>query len=108
MIRFHLDEQVDPAIAVGLRQRGVDVSTTQSAGLLAAADTEHVAYAIAERRVIVTHDSDFVRLHDRGEPHDGIAYCAPQSRSAGQIIRHLCLMHDCMADDEMRGRVEYL
>ncbi|MFH1920766.1 MAG: hypothetical protein ABIP48_12860 [Planctomycetota bacterium] len=32
-IRYHLDEHVDPAVAEGLRQRGVDVTTTVEAGL---------------------------------------------------------------------------
>jgi hypothetical protein len=40
--------------------------------------------------------------------HNGIAYCAPESRSIGEIVRYLCLMHDCMTDEEMRGRIEFL
>ena len=34
-IRFHLDEHVDGAVAVGLRRRNIDVTTTAQAGLLA-------------------------------------------------------------------------
>ena len=34
MIRFHLDENVSNAIADGLRQRGIDVTTTSEAGLI--------------------------------------------------------------------------
>jgi hypothetical protein len=32
-IRFHLDENVDRAIALGLRRRAIDVTTTKDAGL---------------------------------------------------------------------------
>ena len=32
-IRFHLDENVDPDIAIALRRHGVDVTTTVEAGL---------------------------------------------------------------------------
>jgi hypothetical protein len=32
-IRFHLDEHVDPAIATALRRAGIDVTTTNEAGL---------------------------------------------------------------------------
>ena len=32
-IRFHLDEHVDPAIATALRRAGIDVTTTNDAGL---------------------------------------------------------------------------
>jgi hypothetical protein len=37
-VRYHLDEHVDPAIAPGLKGRGIDVTTTSDAGLLGAAD----------------------------------------------------------------------
>jgi hypothetical protein len=37
-IRFHLDEHMDAAIAIGLRRRGIDVTTTNEAKLLRASD----------------------------------------------------------------------
>jgi hypothetical protein len=39
-IRFHLDEQVDVAIARALRRYGVDITTTVEAGLRTASDEE--------------------------------------------------------------------
>ena len=108
MIRFHLDESVDHAIAGGLRLRGIDVTTATDAGLVTADDEQHLSYAFRENRVLVTHDDDFLTLDAAGREHAGIAYCAPHSGTIGHIIRHLCLMHDCMAADEMHGQVEYL
>lgn len=63
-IRFHLDENVHGAVGNGLRLRGIDVSTTQDAQLPGASDEEHLSFARSEHRVIVTHDDDFLRLHD--------------------------------------------
>jgi predicted nuclease of predicted toxin-antitoxin system len=74
-IRFHLDENVDPAIAEGLRRHGIDVTTTPDAGLLHAPDEDHIAFGIAHRRVVFTQDQDFLRLHAAGRPHAGIAFC---------------------------------
>jgi hypothetical protein len=37
-IRFHLDENVDPAIALGLRRYGIDVTTTNNVGLRTQSD----------------------------------------------------------------------
>jgi uncharacterized protein with PIN domain len=65
-IRFHLDENVDPAIADGLRRRGVDVTTTQEAGLLRSSDEEQLAFVISEGRILVTHDEDFLARAKRG------------------------------------------
>jgi predicted nuclease of predicted toxin-antitoxin system len=63
-IRFHLDENCNPAIAAGLRARGVDVTTTQDVGLLAAIDERQMDFALIHRRVLVSHDADMVALHE--------------------------------------------
>lgn len=107
-MRFHLDEHVAHAVAEGLRKRGIDVTTTADASLLHASDDQHLAYALRENRVIFTQDRDFLRLDADGVQHAGIVYCRHGKRTIGQIIRHLCLMHDCLDSDEMAGRVEYL
>jgi hypothetical protein len=107
-MRFHLDELADHAIARGLRLRSIDVTTTTDAGLLSALDEEQLAYALRAGRVLFTTDDDFLQLNADGVEHAGIAYCAPESRSIGEIVRYLCLMHDCMTDEEMRGRIEFL
>jgi predicted nuclease of predicted toxin-antitoxin system len=107
-MRFHLDEHVDPAIAQGLRLRGIDVTTTIDANLLSASDEAHLEFVRREGRVIFTNDSDYLRFDSAGIDHPGIAYCARNARSIGYIVRHLCLIHDCLEAGEMAGRVEYL
>ena len=107
-IRFHLDEPCDPAIAAGLRRRGIGVTTTAEAGLLSAADEQHAAYALAETRVIFTQDRDFLRLHAAGQGHAGIAYCRPGTRSIGQVIDLLVLIWDLYDPAEMTNRVEFI
>ena len=107
MLRFHLDEHVDPAIALGLRSRGIDVSTTADAGLSGAADEAHLAYCLESNRVVVTHDRDFLRWHHQGTPHAGIVFIAQQSRTIGEITRFLALMSQCLIDEDMKSQVEF-
>jgi uncharacterized protein with PIN domain len=107
-MRFHLDEHVADAIAKGLRQRGIDVTTTAETNLIDAEDGEHLAFGIAEGRVIVTQDADFLRFDNTGQSHAGIAYYPQGSRTIGEVIEYLTLMHGCMEESEMRGKVEYL
>lgn len=107
-IRFHLDENCDAAIATGLRLHGVDISTTADAGLGGAIDEGHVAFALAEGRVIFTHDSDFVVLHRKGVRHAGISYCHQRRHSLGEVIRRLVLIRDVYEPDEFHGRLEHL
>jgi hypothetical protein len=107
-LRFHLDEMCDPRIAVALGQRGIDVTTAKSAGLLGASDSEQLAYARHQGRVTLTHDVDFLRLHAAGAQHPGIVYCPPNARPLGELIRLLALMWELSEPGDMRQRVEFL
>ncbi len=107
-IRFLLDEHVAGAIAQALRRRGIDVRTAAEAGLIGAADTDHLSRAQSEGRVFVTHDRDFLRLHHQGREHAGIAYCKQGLRTVGQLIAALVLIHEVLEPDTMIGRVEFL
>lgn len=108
MLKFHLDEHVPNALANGLRQHGVDVTTTAEAGLLNVSDLAQLAYAATEGRVIITHDDDFLRLHAGGTPHCGIAYCHQNKYSVGELLPLLLLMDACYSADDLLGRVEFL
>lgn len=107
-IRDHLDEDVDPAIAEGLRRLGIDVTTSQEVGLLGALDPIQLAFAHSRGRVLVTHDDDHLMLQSRGVEHSGIAYCHRLRRSIGEIIDALSLLWELCEPDEMVNRVEYL
>jgi predicted nuclease of predicted toxin-antitoxin system len=108
VLRFHLDENVDVAIAKGLRLRGIDVTTPGDVGLLSADDGNHLSFAATEERVLVTHDDDFLILASLGASHSGIAYCHPKSRSTGELVRYLDIVAQCLTAEEMIGRVEFL
>ena len=107
-MRFHLDEHVSHAIAHALRRRGVDVSTTTDAGLLGAEESDQLAYAISECRVLVTHDPDLIELAHRDQRHAGIAYCDQERRSLRSLIGSLLFMWEVLSPEAMDGPIEYL
>ena len=107
-IRFHLDENVDPAIASGLRRAGVNVTTSQEAQLLAKSDLAQLDFARAESRVLVTHDDDFLILDSQGAKHCGIVYSPKNTKSIGYLIRMLGLLSEIVSQEEIENRVEYL
>jgi len=106
-IRFHLDEHIDSAIAVGLRRRGIDVTTTNDAGLRGAGDEAQLTFAMNQRRVIHTNDPDFLRLDAVGFRHFGIVFCSFGSRTIGQVIEYLTVLDAVMTEEEMLNRVEF-
>jgi predicted nuclease of predicted toxin-antitoxin system len=105
-IRFHLDENIAPGVAVGLKFRGIDVTTTNDVGLAGARDDAQLSFATASARVIVTQDDDFLRLHSEGFEHAGIVFCT--GKSIREIVRGLALIHDVLRPDEMAARVDFL
>jgi hypothetical protein len=109
-IKFHLDQHVANAVAYGLRQLGVDVTTTHEVGLQDADDPDHLAYASANGRVMITHDAGFLRRHAVGEDHAGIGYC-PQTKYRRNPSGLTRATHDLFirkSAEEMTGQVEYL
>jgi hypothetical protein len=107
-MRFHLDESVDISVASGLRRRGVDVSMTLEEGLLGVSDEVQLDFTLSQGRVLVTHDSDFLRLHQGGAAHAGIAFWGHQQRSVGEIIRRLVQLSQSYRRDDMQNKVVYL
>ena len=107
-IRYHLDEHVDPAVAEGLRRRGVDVTTTVEAGLAGASDEEQLASAADQGRVFVTRDRHFLVLDSEGVAHAGIAFWHSKRRDVGRLVLDLVLLCRAVTAEEMRGRVEYV
>ncbi|MFI5458618.1 MAG: DUF5615 family PIN-like protein [Isosphaerales bacterium] len=77
-VRFHLDEHVPPAIAAGLRRRGIDVTTTSDAGLAGADDIDHIASP--DNCVLVTGNA-FPGKHG-GSPYADTFFSKPSSNSA--------------------------
>ncbi len=107
-IRYHLDENLNNAVANGLRLRGVDVTTSKDGELIGAEDEKQIAFALSEDRVLVTHDRDLIVLHAKGVEHAGIAYCRPGLRTIGQMVLNLVSLKRTKTAEEMRGQVEFL
>ncbi len=106
-LRFYTDENVDPAIARGLRLRGIDAIAAKEDKRTGLGDPQQMELAIREGRVLVTHDEDFLVLASEGVPHAGIVYVKVNTRTVAQMVRFLRLLHDVSTPAEMRGRVEF-
>ena len=110
-IRYHFDEHVPNGAAGALHRHGVDAETSSEAGLLGATDHAHLAHAYRQRRMIVTHDRDYLRLHAEGVAHSGIAFCTHDAQSPGYIghlVEALLLLYAIYDAEEMVGRLEYI
>ncbi len=107
-IRYHLDENIDPDIALALRIQGIDVTTTFEINMAGKSDQEQLAFVCQEKRILITHDTDFLKMAHKNNKHYGIIFCKKASLSMGEIIRGLILIYEVMSPDEMEGNIEYL
>src|SRR3954469_25609215 len=107
-IRYHLDEHIDTAVAIGLRRRGVDVTTTADAGLLRSSDAEQIAFATREGRVLVTRDRGILSAVTSMTSHPGIVIARSGRRSIGPNVLALTRLHRLMSAEDMADHVEYL
>jgi predicted nuclease of predicted toxin-antitoxin system len=73
--RFLIDESADARVAPHLRGQGHDVALVAADYEPALEDTEVLAIAVRDRRILITFDRDFGELvYTHGQPHNGVLY----------------------------------
>ena len=107
-VRFYLDENVNPAVAIQLQRRGIDAVTVRDLGFLGDSDTNHLRRASEMGFVLCTHDSDYVQLALSGAEHAGIVFAQQATTGVGDWVRFLSLVHTVYEPEDMRNLIEYL
>ncbi len=107
-IRYYFDQNFFGPVGPALRLLGIDVLTAQDAGRCGFSDPDQLACALAEDRVVVTFDTDYLALHQSGVAHAGIVWCPQTKYGIGTLVRLLELLHGVMDRDTMRNHLEYL
>ena len=91
--RFYFDEDVPPSAAQIGRALGLDVVAVAEVGHLGWPDVEHLAWAAAQRRTVVTYNrDDFVELTRTalaaGKPHAGVLVVVSTVPRQGAAVAH--------------------
>lgn len=106
------DIQLKGAIVKGLRQHGVDVERSQDRGLCGADDETVLATATAEGRIVLTNDTDYIRIsfawQAAGRNHAGIVYWHQQKYTVGEAIRRVLAYARNTAPADAANNLHYL
>ena len=92
MARLYADEDFPLPVTQELRRLGHDVRTVQEAGRAGQGigDADVLADATADQRAVLTHNhSDFRRLHQQGQSHEGIISCTQDPRDQAGLARRV-------------------
>ena len=82
------DESIQRQVAAHLRARGFDVLDVREAGLMGSSDVSLPQLAYSQKRVVVTHDSDFGALSVASmEPVVGLVFLRPGHIDAAYTIQ---------------------
>lgn len=88
MARLYADEQFPRKVVELLRDFGHDVLTVQKAGNAGFSDDNVLAFAVVEKRAVLTLDRrDFKRLHSQKSHHYGIIVCSDDGDRERMAIR---------------------
>ena len=114
MLRLLIDQDLDHDILRGLIRRipQLDAVTAYEIGMSEATDSQLLAWAAQEGRIIVTHDRTTMPTHaadlmGEGENIAGL-FVALRSLPLHQVIEDLELMVTCSEKDEWVNVIRYL
>jgi predicted nuclease of predicted toxin-antitoxin system len=114
-LRLYADHIVDERFSVDLRRNGFDLILAREVGNQLLSDEEHLVWATAQNRVILTHDrKDFIPLAKAwalaGREHTGVILSAQPGEDIpyGALLRRLLRLLDSFTAEDMHDRVEWL
>ena len=110
--RLYFDEDADARLAEALQRRGYDVQTTVEAGLVEASDEEQLAYAVSQRRALVTHNikhfpGEHARWIETGRKHWGIIILVGHS-AVGVWLRRMENLLNRFLAEELQNQLLFL
>lgn len=107
-IQFYLDENVNPVIAEQLTRFGIDAVSVRDLEQLGDSDESHLQRATKMRRVLCTHDQDFLRLASETTKHSGIVFAENYGATIGGWVRALRQIHSEFESENMQGQVKFI
>ena len=109
MLRFVADEHIPGRVVSAIRWLGVDIIRFESVGRTGLPDAAQLAWCMANERVVLTQDKDFVKLGYESDTHCGVAYCHTQKywKQPGLLAKAVAALA-ARTPAEVRGSVKFL
>lgn len=114
MIKFLTDEDFDGRIYRGLLRRvpELDIVRVQDVGLRTLHDSEILAWAADDNRILLTHDVTTMTKYAAERIEKGLSvsgvFEVPQHLSIGEAVEELVLIAECSFENEWENQIRFL
>jgi hypothetical protein len=112
MLRYYMDHNVQEAITVALRARGIDCLSCEEDGMTQSDDADILQRATDLDRVVFSEDRDFLKIASawmrRGREFGGVVFGKQLEITIGGATRDLELIAVAMSQDEIRSQIVYI
>ena len=106
--KFYADENIPLAVSKALKKRGIDVLTVQESEMLQKDDNVQLSFAVKEKRAVITHDSDFLKLVAKEKiNHYGILFFTKHV-SINKAIEEIEQIYLAFSSEDLQGAVLFL
>ena len=110
-IKLYLDENVDILVAQILKTYDYDVLTSLDAGKLKISDEEQLAFAVEERRALLTHNiKDYQKLaesyFENNKLHHGILLSS--FHTPHDMVKRLLVIMNRVTAEEMKNQIRFI
>jgi|SRR3989338_2598166 len=106
-MKFLADEHIELSIVTGLKLLGIDAISANEAGKRESDDEEILRFANENDRVVITRDSDFLKLHNKGAEHAGIVFI-PKFLTIGKMIGEIEKVSMLFDSEHIRNTVIFI
>ena len=110
-LKLFLDEDIHTGLAHALRQRGFDVLHAQDMKRKGESDSEQLAYAVHEKRCLVTFNvRDFVLLHNQyvGQNKEHWGIIVSKQMTIGETLKKLLKKIGLATQADFKNRIDFL
>lgn len=104
-LKFLLDADMPRSIAEVIRSLGFDVEDVRDIGMRAAKDKEIIEYALKNKRIIITKDTDFGEVLRYPEHPGAIIFRLPYAFTANEINKRLEDFFKSVKEEELKETI---
>ena len=89
-MKFLTDENVDVRVVNGIKKANYNIKDIKKEGMLGFKDKDILAFAIKEKRILLTHDKDFKNNPSfKNIKHEGIILLRFKNQSPDNVLKRL-------------------